>query len=436
MLTLAEDKLGRTNFINNLFSLFENFGNQGDCGFTMILNGKYGSGKTTVLGFINERNGKEKKFDIVNYNAWENNLFDNPLIPILYEISKLKKKNEKLGSKIKAGAIKVARALPKIFTGTLANAHGIDLTPLTDDDLDIFREYDDYRKSIDDFRQILTEYSKDKKVLFLVDELDRCLPEYQIKVLEAIHHLFGIPNLIVVIALDKQQLECSIKNKFGDAQNTLGYLSKFINYQVDLPDETKSGFVQSLMKFECDGSGYETGLAKSFIFQLFEIMGYSVRECQRVVDEINLICNRVNDDGEPLPYYYWYPILIAIIVIVKHSNEGVYKRWFYTAKEANYRTEKIKYSESPVYQFFADVIETNVGPIFSFIKNTDKHAHVAKPFLIHFINAFCPIGILAENELEKELNINANSLKHGFYDGMRYPYHINEAINKVKMLRL
>ncbi len=120
---LAEDKLARGEFLGKLFSLFENFGNQGDRGFTMILNGKFGSGKSTLLDFIEEKNSTENKFSVVRYNAWNDNLFENPLIPILREVSKLEGK----GEKIKKGAINVLKKIPKMFFSTLANAHGVDL---------------------------------------------------------------------------------------------------------------------------------------------------------------------------------------------------------------------------------------------------------------------------------------------------------------------
>ena len=37
----------------------------------------------------------------------------------------------------------------------------------------------------------LEEQSKDVTIVVVVDELDRCLPEYAIKVLERLHHIFG-----------------------------------------------------------------------------------------------------------------------------------------------------------------------------------------------------------------------------------------------------
>ena len=100
MIPLTEDKLKREKFLNDLFRMFENFGNHNGHGLTMVINGKYGSGKSTLLGFIEERNLVDNKFDIIKYDAWENNFFENPMMPILYTISKL----EKTGSKIKETA--------------------------------------------------------------------------------------------------------------------------------------------------------------------------------------------------------------------------------------------------------------------------------------------------------------------------------------------
>ncbi len=117
MIRLKEDKLNRKQFLDGLFALFKNFGNQGNRGFTMIINGKFGSGKSTLLGFIEEKNNENNDFDIVKYNAWENNFFESPLIPILYEISKLE--NNK--GKIKDLQIKVKRKngeIPEIIFRT------------------------------------------------------------------------------------------------------------------------------------------------------------------------------------------------------------------------------------------------------------------------------------------------------------------------------
>ena len=63
---------------------------------------------------------------------------------------------------------------------------------------------------------LLRDIAKQYTVVILVDELDRCLPEYAIKVLERLHHLTeGQENVITVISIDKTQLMSSVKQIFG-----------------------------------------------------------------------------------------------------------------------------------------------------------------------------------------------------------------------------
>ena len=60
---------------------------------------------------------------------------------------------------------------------------------------------------------------------------------------------FNLLGLIVVIALDKDQLECAIKSKFGEQENTYGYLAKFIQYEIDLPEGDTNRYITQLMTY-------------------------------------------------------------------------------------------------------------------------------------------------------------------------------------------
>ena len=133
---ISEDKLNRTEFVKSLFKLFDNFVGQTGNGLTMVLNGKYGSGKSTVLNLVEQYNSSHS-YKIVKYDAWENNLFDNPLIPILYSISKL----EKPGLKIKEKANENIKNIPKTIIGSFFDRVNININPLFDN-VDIFDEYD------------------------------------------------------------------------------------------------------------------------------------------------------------------------------------------------------------------------------------------------------------------------------------------------------
>ncbi len=419
---LVEDRLARGEFLGRLFSLFDNFGNQGDRGFTMILNGKYGSGKSTLLDFIDERNNTDNKFNVVRYNAWNDNLFENPLIPILREMSKLQGK----GEKIKKGAVNVLKKIPKMFFGTLANVHGVDVSELLSNE-NIFSEYDEYKASLNEFRNILKDYCAQKKVLFLVDELDRCLPEYQIKVLETLYHLFEIPNLIVVIALDRNQLECSIKNKFGDDQNTLGYLSKFINLQVDLPNDRDSDFLYSLLDFHCEYCEE----VKQTITNMILALNYSIREAQKVINEINLVCNESQNNGKQKRFYYWFPLLIAFVLLCKQESGVVYKKYFSYSQKDNYRTDKLSINESGFYKFLRDIKGTKLEIIIEYLKNE----HFGKSCLFHVINSFSPIKNISEDDLAGYLGLALYEVQDILKEvHFAFPEQINGVIQKVKAI--
>ena len=85
-----------------------------------------------------------------------------------------------------------------------------------------------FKRTLDETREKLKRMSEIKTVVIVVDELDRCMPEYAIKVLERLHHLFeGIPNTIVIMAVDSKQLENSVKKSLEMQLNAGRYLRKF-----------------------------------------------------------------------------------------------------------------------------------------------------------------------------------------------------------------
>ena len=97
--------------------------------------------------------------------------------------------------------------------------------------------YDAYfglNKVMNKLKDLLQSLASEYMIVFLVDELDRCLPEYAIKVLERLHHLTeGKSDIITIISIDKEQLLSSIKRIFG-FNNPARYLEKFINFEVKL----------------------------------------------------------------------------------------------------------------------------------------------------------------------------------------------------------
>lgn len=68
----------------------------------------------------------------------------------------------------------------------------------------------------------------------IVDELDRCRPDYAIKVLEEIKHFFDVPNVVFVIALHGDQLTKSIGAVYGSKFDSESYLRRFFSRRYEL----------------------------------------------------------------------------------------------------------------------------------------------------------------------------------------------------------
>lgn len=386
MITLEEDKLQRQTLLNDLFKIFEHFGNQDGQGLTMLINGKYGTGKSTLLNFIEQKNEKENKFNVVYYDAWQSNYFDNPIIPLMYSLSKLKTTSKKFKDTIK----KIVQSLPKIFTRSLANAHMLDLTDLTEND--IFTEFDQYNKTLESYKQILTEYCKDKKTIFLVDELDRCLPEYQIKVLESIYHMLNIPNIIVVIALDKNQLDTAIKSKFGVYTDTYGYLSKFIQYEIDLPENSTYEYTSALMTFHVEDESY----IKHIISNMFQSISLPLRDCKLIIQKLNIICKEEKDGwGHPKSYYYYYPTSLAFLLLLKHTQQKIYKKYFGKTIERDYNSQKTSFAKTRYSRFLSDIKETEFNSIIEYLLSQDY----GQAIMLSIINLFDSTSNITEQEL-------------------------------------
>ena len=417
---ISEDKLNRTEFVKSLFKLFDNFVGQTGNGLTMVLNGKYGSGKSTVLNLVEEYNSSHS-YKIIKYDAWENNLFDNPLIPILYSISKL----EKPGLKIKEKANDIIKNIPKTIIGSFFDKVNIDIKPLLDN-VDIFDEYDKYKESIEKFKQVLIEFCSNKKTIILVDELDRCLPEYQIKVLETLFHFQNIPNLVILIAIDREQLEYSIKSKFGDNLNSHGYLSKFIQYEIDLPYGDTYNYIISLMKFKIAmNEDYE---AKKAFANVLKSINLPIRECIILIQRLNLLY----DNGES--HFYNIPLIAGALLILKHTNNSVYKL-FFSEKYADleYKEKEISLSESKFNDFLNIITGTNFEKILNYWIGDYGYGH---RLILHFINLFSRVENISLESLSKYLKTTPTdvaSILNG-YEGFRFPHTLNCLIEKINLI--
>lgn len=252
------DILNRETFVEQLVQLTERIA-ESEKSVSFAVDGKWGCGKSFVLDMFNERleqiqseETSVEKYLIIRYNCWKYDYYEEPLIAIVSTIldtitqkTTLLKDEQK--EKIKGVLKAIGATFLSVINNALKNATGIDLKDaysVVEKGIDTgetayekMHEYDIYfgfKKALDRLQDVINEISGQYHLVFLIDELDRCLPEYAIKVLERLHHLTeNTKRVISVITIDKAQLQESIKYVLG-TENAEGYLKKFIQFTVPL----------------------------------------------------------------------------------------------------------------------------------------------------------------------------------------------------------
>lgn len=251
------DILGRGPFVDQLMEII-NILSKSKRSCTFAINGSWGAGKTFVLDMLKHRLQDYKagtQYLVFDYNCWQYDYYDEPLIAIVSSMLDSINQQELISPEVgKAGhlvANAVKPVVEKIATSFAKKKLGIDIKELLEmvkegkagvqEALELAEEsysYDSYynfKDKLSQAREELLNLSKDQTIVIVVDELDRCQPDYAITVLERLHHLFfELENVIVIMSVDRKQLDKTVTRIFGEGTDVNSYLRKFINFEIEL----------------------------------------------------------------------------------------------------------------------------------------------------------------------------------------------------------
>lgn len=105
-----------------------------------------------------------------------------------------------------------------------------------------------FRQSLEELLDMLHREGLAEGPLYVfIDELDRCRPDYAIRLLEGIKHLFSVKGVAFVVSTNLPQLGSAVGAVYGPAFDGFRYLKRFFDFEYELPQPTRAAFIRSQM---------------------------------------------------------------------------------------------------------------------------------------------------------------------------------------------
>lgn len=234
-----EDQLGRDNYATALARLAQT------CETPMVIGiyAGWGAGKTTLMHLI------QAKLDpslatTVWFDSWLHQYDDSPAVALLQTMVQELNLGEEGKKIILTVAAALSGALMKKLTGLAIN-----------DVKELLSQYEEEQFHVREVRARLREYfhkltqaatmGGTRRLIFFIDDLDRCSAETTLSMLEALKLYLNIPGCVYFLGVDRSALERSISHRYGDKSiSELQYLDKIVQLPFAVPPTTPDAMEQ------------------------------------------------------------------------------------------------------------------------------------------------------------------------------------------------
>lgn len=240
----AKDKLNRESLADNLTCIANLYA---DTGAVIAIDGDWGAGKTTFVNMWNKKLS-ENEYKTIYFNAWQADFQNDPFIALMSELKEVFKQTSTfkkvIASSAKIGLKFIGEVVKEFLCNNIVAFNKKTIEIVTDEFVKQYYEHisdcQKQKENLNDFKRHLSEFiaseSNGKPVFFFIDELDRCNPHYAVKLLERIKHLFDVPNIIFVLAVNLNQLQHAVQGFYGSSMiDGKEYLRRFIDIEYTLP---------------------------------------------------------------------------------------------------------------------------------------------------------------------------------------------------------
>ena len=269
------DMLNNRAIANTIVKLINESANQP---ISIGVHGDWGAGKSSILAMIEEQFPSRKEDEIVciRFNGWKHQGFEDAKLAlmsaILSEITRHRKMTEEAQSVAKKlwkniNWISVAKTVGSVAFSVASGVPPINLlSGLFDnlksdaqdrekvlgaidsvgnylneakvfEDTSLSKEFHEFQEA---FEELLSK-TNIKKLIILIDDLDRCLPKVTIETLEAVRLFLFSKSTAFVIAADEAMIEYAVGSYFpdypseGNQANGYQYSKRYLEKLIQVP---------------------------------------------------------------------------------------------------------------------------------------------------------------------------------------------------------
>ena len=350
---IENDLLDREDFVDKMVTVTE-IQAKNKKSTCYAIDGRWGIGKSYVLEMYKERvksihsgESSGNNYIIFEYNCWKYDYYEEPIFAIvsimLDTLSEIEGElSDDIVKKVKGVLKSIGKSLLKNGDQKLKEYIGfsiLETAQLIQEGIEKgnlefledreFDEYINFKKKLKDLQDAIKLLTNENPVIFIVDELDRCLPEYAIKVLERLHHIFDeVSNMQVVLSIDKLQLEQTVRKIYGDKTDVNKYLAKFIDFDMKLEEGTfndrfKEKFDYYLNSFDYldEQTKMDGEIIEDFNSIIFE--GIDIRNRIAIIEKCTLLHNIINQEDKVIDYSFM--CLELFLCLLKYHDIDVIK---------------------------------------------------------------------------------------------------------------
>lgn len=258
---------------------------------------------------------KQKTF---YFNAWEYDYLGDALSVMLLKL--IVDDDESLTQesiKKALGMIKISAGLKNVtrdFIDIDNKTKKADLVKLVKDQVD---RHDAVNEFIDRLK------GDAERLVFVIDELDRCRPSFAVELLEVVKHYFARDDVTFIITTNVDQLSHTIKKYYGNDFDGYAYLNKFFDFIFGLRNINTGEYIKRVLNwntgsYTADGVAYDS--IKHYGFEMREINSYY--SSLRLVKAFLARENHWHNNKHPTQF-----VFIPLALALKMKNNTLYEQF-------------------------------------------------------------------------------------------------------------